>query len=281
MPINLDYLRRPTLREVARFFDPEYSRAWVRGLDAETRRTWDLESIPFARMGSGDAEQAGVAGPLVLQHGRDRIDLNRLGRGSYQLPFAVEPAEWKLRSRGARGVLVVDEGYYLRELCRARYPTKSRLVLVYTDGLIRAQVRGLLRRLANELDLPIYMLTDNHPLKYFHYSVLRRGAVLPHLTCRKTALDEVRFLGLRAGEPITRTPRIPNPFVFKAGREVPSMLRCLRRYRCFRARPWQEEFDRFEEQRGWIEAFALLAIRKVAGFAEYIETRISNRDWLS
>lgn len=271
-------------RAGGRFFEPRFCKLWLRTsvprkcsalplqeamLDAEAEFQRDHPNTP------------GLAGPLQIAQQGQALDLDRLGTGSFLLPRNVEANRVAFRRCRATGILAVEKWSVAYHLIESGLARSHRLLIACTDGVPRHNMRRFLHRATSELQLPVYLVTDNDSWGYFTFAVLRRGAILPHQRIKSCQIDEVRFLGLRAGDLECLPESCRSSFVLPAGVSFADELRCLRQYPCFRNRRWQRELDRFEAQTGTLELEALTAVRGPAWVAQFLTDRIAAKQWLT
>jgi len=221
-----------------------------------------------------DIPSAGVFGPLVIRWEGDRIDLSKQD-GFLGLPHWVESDFLKFTRCSARGILYCEHGTVASKIRESEIWQELKLLLVSGGGVPAVHTRRFLYLLQKRFGLPVYVLADNDTWGYFIFSVLRRGSVLPHQELPHLKLDDVRFLGGRAGE-------VDRKCLIRWESTWDARLRSLRRYPCFRSKAWQIEFDAFRRQRGkWEMAVLGNALGNPAFALDYLGGKIARRDWLS
>ena len=57
-------------------------------------------------------------------------------------------------------------------------------------------MRRLLRRMHEELKLPVFVLLDNDPWGYYIYSVIKHGSINLAFESRRMAIPDARFIGV-------------------------------------------------------------------------------------
>jgi len=106
-------------------------------------------------------EKGKVVGNMRIRSGGDVIDLSRLGHGAYAIestPDLIEFLDWD-----AEFVLVVEKDAVFQQLHRVGFWRKYRSILVTGAGQPDRATRRFVRRLNEELGLPVYILTDSIP----------------------------------------------------------------------------------------------------------------------
>ncbi|MCZ7647827.1 MAG: hypothetical protein M5U26_21650 [Planctomycetota bacterium] len=225
---------------------------------------------------------AEVIGPLEwCAHGKPRQWLGKKRGKPQQLPVWVEPDGLKLFGTGAQGVLCVEKASIALRLNRARAWERLNLIQVCSSGVPRARARRFLHRLSDEFKLPVYVLADNDLWGYFIFSVLKRGRLNPGACLPQLATQDVRFLGVRAGE-ASRCLRVESARVTSSWQKRWDLrLKFMREYPCFRSKAWQREFDAFKRQGGKVEVEAITGILSAKGIADdYLAPKLQARDWL-
>jgi len=106
-------------------------------------------------------EKGKVVGNLKIRSGGDVIDLSRMGHGAYAIestPDLIEFVDWD-----AEFVLVVEKDAVFQQLHRIGFWKKYKAILVTGAGQPDRATRRFVRRLNEELKLPVYILTDSIP----------------------------------------------------------------------------------------------------------------------
>jgi DNA topoisomerase VI subunit A len=106
-------------------------------------------------------EKGKVVGNLKIRSGGDVIDLSKMGHGAYAIestPDLIEFLDWD-----AEFVLVVEKDAVFQQLHRVGFWRKYKAILVTGAGQPDRATRRFVRRLNEELKLPVYVLTDSIP----------------------------------------------------------------------------------------------------------------------
>ncbi len=106
-------------------------------------------------------EKGKVVGNLVIRSGDDVIDLSKMGHGAYAIEPTPDLIEFK--DVDAEFVLVVEKDAVFQQLHRYGFWKKYHAILVTSAGQPDRATRRFIRRLNDELKLPIYILTDSIP----------------------------------------------------------------------------------------------------------------------
>ncbi len=106
-------------------------------------------------------EKGKVVGNMRIRSGGDVIDLSRLGHGAYAIESTPDLIEFL--DVDAEFVLVVEKDAVFQQLHRVKFWDKYRALLVTGAGQPDRATRRFVRRLNEELGLPVYILTDSIP----------------------------------------------------------------------------------------------------------------------
>ncbi len=106
-------------------------------------------------------EKGKVVGNLVIKSGDDIIDLSRMGHGAYSIEPTPDLIEFK--DVDAEYVLVVEKDAVFQQLHRYGFWKKHKAILITSAGQPDRATRRFVRRLNEELKLPVYILTDSIP----------------------------------------------------------------------------------------------------------------------
>lgn len=106
-------------------------------------------------------EKGKIVGNMRIRSGDDVIDLSKMGHGAYSIeptPDLIEFLDYD-----AEYVLVVEKDAVFQQLHRIGYWKTNRALLVTSAGQPDRASRRFVRRLNEELKLPVYILTDSIP----------------------------------------------------------------------------------------------------------------------
>lgn len=104
-------------------------------------------------------EKGKVVGNLVIKSGDDIIDLSKMGHGAYSIEPTPDLIEFK--DVDAEYVLVVEKDAVFQQLHRYGFWKKYKTILITSAGQPDRATRRFVRRLNEELKLPVYILTDS------------------------------------------------------------------------------------------------------------------------
>jgi DNA topoisomerase-6 subunit A len=153
----------------------------------------ELGFIPESHGGS-------VAGRLVIVDEDPaldeplRIDCARLGAGAYTVPRSLEHVSFE---SDADFVLAIETGGMFQRLKSHRFWQKRPCVLVEMAGVPTRATRRFIRRLADDLSLPVLVFTDCDPYGFANiYRTLKAGSASAAHVSHLHAVPSARFLGV-------------------------------------------------------------------------------------
>lgn len=230
-------------------------------------------------------EKGKVVGNLKIRSGGDVIDLSKMGHGAYAIestPDLIEFVDWD-----AEFVLVVEKDAVFQQLHRIGFWRKYRAILVTGAGQPDRATRRFVRRLNEELKLPIFILTDSDPYGYYIYSVYKVGSIQLSYESERLATPKARFLGVsmtdifgwRDKKPFL-TERERRNFIIKATDADIKRAKELMKYSWFRSKGWRRELKIFLEKKAKLEIEALASKGLKFLAFEYIPKKIETGDWI-
>jgi DNA topoisomerase-6 subunit A len=145
---------------------------------------------------------ASVIGNLVLQERTRGGELRTIhcqddvGDSGYQIPYRVESDKVTLKSCDADFVLAIETGGMFDRLVENSFDEKRRAILVHLKGQPARSTRRFLKRLNEELSLPVVVFTDSDPWSYRIYASVAFGAIKTAHISHYLAAPSALFLGV-------------------------------------------------------------------------------------
>lgn len=139
-------------------------------------------------------EKGKVVGNLVIRSGDDIIDLSKMGHGAYSIEPTPDLIEFK--DVDAEMVLVVEKDAVFQQLHRYGFWKKHKAILITSAGQPDRATRRFVRRLNEELKLPVYILTDADPYGWYIYSVFKIGSITLSYESERLATPDAKFIGV-------------------------------------------------------------------------------------
>lgn len=141
-----------------------------------------------------------VAGELVVLD-RDstgssmtEIDCRGFGSGAYSIPRSVEQLRFRT---DADFVLAIETGGMFQRLNSHRFWSQANCILVEMGGVPTRATRRFIRRLSDEMNLPVYCFVDCDPYGFANiYRTLKVGSGNAAHLNRFFCVPRARFLGV-------------------------------------------------------------------------------------
>ncbi len=147
-----------------------------------------------------------IAGRLIVidtdSRGKKiKIDCTKFGSGAYSIPVEVENLQFQSQ---AKFVLVIETAGMFQRLVKYDYWKRAKCILVSMGGVPTRACRRFIRRLTEQLKIPVYAFVDGDPYGYFNiYRTLKVGSGNAAHLNRFFCVPSVRFLGVTPQDIIT------------------------------------------------------------------------------
>ncbi|GBF08410.1 type 2 DNA topoisomerase 6 subunit A [Aeropyrum pernix] len=231
-------------------------------------------------------EKGKVVGNMRIRSGGDVIDLSKLGHGAY----AIEPTPDLIEflDVDAEFVLVVEKDAVFQQLHRAGFWKKYKALLVTGSGQPDRATRRFVRRLHEELKLPVYIITDSDPYGWYIYSVYKVGSITLSYESERLATPKAKFLGVQMTDIFGYRGKKPylseaerKKFMIKATDKDVKRAKELLNYSWIgKNRRWNVEIRLFLKHLVKLEIEAI-ASKGLKFFAyQYIPEKIETGDWI-
>jgi DNA topoisomerase-6 subunit A len=230
-------------------------------------------------------EKGKVVGYMKIRSGSDIIDLSKMGHGAY----AIEPTPDLIEfiDVDAEYVLVIEKDAVFQQLHRIGFWKKHKVILITSAGQPDRATRRFVRRLNEELKLPVYVLTDADPYGWYIYSVFKIGSITLSYESERLATPDAKFLGVSMTDIFGYGRKKPylseqerRNFIIKATDKDIKRAQELMNYHWFRTPRWKIELDIFLKKKAKLEIEALTSkgLRFLAD--KYIPEKIQTGDWI-
>ncbi len=233
-------------------------------------------------------EKGKVVGEMKIRSGDDIIDLSKMGHGAYSIeptPDLIEFVEVN-----ADFALVVEKDAVFQQLHRIGFWRKYRSILITSAGQPDRATRRFVRRLNEELGLPVYVLSDSDPYGYYIYSVFKTGSITLSYESERLATPKARFLGVmmtdifgssKLGKKPYLTDVERRNYIIKAKERDIKRAKELKEYPWFKSDRWQVELDEFLNRKVKLEIEALASKGLKFLSDRYIPEKIQVGDWIA
>ncbi len=149
---------------------------------------------------------ASVIGDLTIQE-KNRKGLVKtincrddVGDGGYALPFNVEKEKIQFVGTNAKFVIAIECGGMVDRLAENGFDEKHKAILLHLKGQPARSTRRFLRRISDELKLPVVVFTDGDPWSFRIFASVAFGAIKTAHLSSYLATPAAEFLGVTASD---------------------------------------------------------------------------------
>jgi DNA topoisomerase-6 subunit A len=220
-----------------------------------------------------------MIGNITIVDSGDEIDCRHMGSGGYAIPSITEPDVIQFKKCEAKFVLHVEKDTVWGRFNEDRFWQKHNCILTEGSGQPPRGVRRLLRRLNEELGLPIYCLLDCDPWGHYIYSVIKQGSIALAFESERLAIPDAKFLGVRSKDyadcGLSDDVQIAlSDTDLKRAREIAA-------YPWFKDhKSWQREIAQMIKNGFKMEVESLITKDISYVTEEYVPERLKKKDWL-
>ncbi len=144
--------------------------------DVEAMMMVNREQIGFIPEEKG----GDIAGQLIVvdkdpDTGKEiRIDCTKFGSGAYSIPSSVEELKFETK---AKFILAIETAGMFQRLVKHKYWKKANCILISLGGVPTRACRRFIRRLSDDMKLPVFVFTDGDPYGFANiYRTLKVGS---------------------------------------------------------------------------------------------------------
>jgi len=217
-----------------------------------------------------------VSGRVIIEDKGDTIDWSKMGSGGWSIPSNVEDITFKKVQ--AKYVLYMEKAAVWERLHEDKFWDKHQCIILSSQGQTTRGIRRLLQRLAEEHNLPIYVLTDFDPWGHYIYSVIKYGSIsLAHIS-DKMAIPQVKYLGILAKD--IEEYDLKKHFISLNDKDI-SRIKQISDYDWFKDKKiWQKEFEAMKKYKSKAEIQALSSKGITFISDKYLPEKIKKQDWI-
>jgi DNA topoisomerase-6 subunit A len=220
-----------------------------------------------------------MVGNITIIDSGDEIDCRRMGSGGYAIPSICEPDVIQFKKCDAKFVLHVEKDTVWGRFNEDRFWEKHNCILTEGSGQPTRGVRRLLRRLNEELGLPIYCLLDCDPWGHYIYSVIKQGSISLAFESERLAIPEAKFLGVRSKD--YRACELSDDVKIDLNDNDIKRAKEIMNYPWFSGdRGWQREIQGLLDNGFKMEVESLITKDISYVTEEYVPQRLKDKDWL-
>jgi DNA topoisomerase-6 subunit A len=147
-----------------------------------------------------------VIGNLTLEEitrngERKRINCrDDVGDAGYTIPYNIEKEKVKFIDADAKFVLAIETGGMFDRLVENGFDEDGKCILVHLKGQPSRSTRRLLKRLNEELKLPVATFTDGDPWSFRIHASVAYGAIKTAHISEYLATPTAEFVGITASD---------------------------------------------------------------------------------
>jgi DNA topoisomerase-6 subunit A len=119
-----------------------------------------------------------------------------VGDAGYTIPYNVEKEKLKFKDFDANFIIAIETGGMFDRLIENRFDEEERAVLVHLKGQPARCTRRLIKRMNEELKLPVIIFTDCDPWSFRIFASVAYGAIKTAHISEFLATPEAQFLGV-------------------------------------------------------------------------------------
>ncbi|MCD6480863.1 MAG: DNA topoisomerase VI [Deltaproteobacteria bacterium] len=208
----MDFIRKmieegktSTLRELY-YISEGWGEAKFNAQDESDKLAEDLEIIT-GRMREDfklrpEEDGARVIGDIVIEERTRKGEKRRIhcqddvGDAGYSIPYNVEKDKLNFVEVNADKIIAVETGGMFDRLVENRFDEKSNSILVHLKGQPARSTRRFIKRMNEELNLPVIVFTDGDPWSYRIYASVAYGAIKTAHISEYLATPSAQFLGV-------------------------------------------------------------------------------------
>ncbi len=149
---------------------------------------------------------ASVIGDVTLEERNRKGQVKRInckddvGDGGYALPFNVEKEKITFKGTNAKFVVAIECGGMVDRLAENGFDEAHDALLVHLKGQPARSTRRFLKRLNEELHLPVVVFTDGDPWSFRIFASVAFGAIKTAHISQYLATPGAEFLGVTASD---------------------------------------------------------------------------------
>jgi DNA topoisomerase VI subunit A len=220
-----------------------------------------------------------MIGNITIIDNGDEIDCRRMGTGGYAIPGIVEPDVIQFKKCEAKFVLHVEKDTVWGRFNEDRFWEKHNCILTEGSGQPTRGVRRLLRRLNQELGLPIYCLLDCDPWGHYIYSVIKQGSISLAFESERMAVPDAKFIGIRSKD--YKACNLPDDVKIDLSDTDIKRAKEIANYPWFQGhKGWEREIQTMLSNGFKMEVEGLISKAISYVTEEYVPQRLKDKDWL-
>ncbi len=123
-----------------------------------------------------------------------------MGDSGYGIPYNVEKEKLELGSTSAKFVIAIETGGMFDRLVENGFDEAEDAILVHLKGQPARSTRRFIKRLNDEMNLPVVVFTDGDPWSFRIYASVAYGAIKTAHLSEYLATPSAEFIGITASD---------------------------------------------------------------------------------
>ncbi len=123
-----------------------------------------------------------------------------VGDSGYGIPYNVEKEKIDLKSSSAKFVVAIETGGMFDRLVENKFDEDFDAVLVHLKGQPARSTRRFIKRLNEDLHLPVIVFTDGDPWSFRIYASIAYGAIKTAHLSEYLATPSAEYIGITASD---------------------------------------------------------------------------------
>ncbi len=226
------------------------------------------------------SNRGNLAGPIVLVDDGSTLDCAAMGSAGYAVPSICESSVIQFKKCKAKFILHVEKDTVWRRFHEDRFWKKHNCIVSHGGGQPARGMRRLLRRMHEELKLPVFVLLDNDPWGYYIYSVIKHGSINLAYESRRMAIPDAKFIGVSSFD-YDRCDMSDDVKIDLDANDI-KRAKQIAAYAWFaHKRPWQREFKKMIANGFKMEVEAMISKDLEYLTEHYVPMKLKDkRQWL-
>ncbi|MBC7080687.1 MAG: DNA topoisomerase IV subunit A [Thermoplasmatales archaeon] len=201
----IEQRKSSTLREMY-YISEGWGEAKFESQDESDKLAEDLEILASALREDfklrPEEDGASIIGDIVIEEVTRKGERKRIhcqddvGDSGYSIPYNVEKDKIKFIETGANKIIAIETGGMFDRLIENGFDERSNSILIHLKGQPARSTRRLIKRMNEELNLPVIVFTDGDPWSYRIYASIAYGAIKTAHISEYLATPSAQFLGV-------------------------------------------------------------------------------------
>ena len=205
----IDQNKSSTLREMY-YISEGWGLAKFSSQDESNRLSEDLEIITGALREDfrlrPEEDGARIIGNITIEETNRKGEMKKIncrddvGDSGYGIPYNSEKEKIRLLESDADFIIAIETGGMFDRLVENGFDEKARAVLLHLKGQPARSTRRFMKRLNEELGLPVVVFTDGDPWSFRIFASIAYGAIKTAHISEYLATPSSEYIGITASD---------------------------------------------------------------------------------